>query len=274
LSRKSLTNQIYRGADGRESVYDLAIPENWNNKLVVFIHGYMGYKDWGCWNLVQDFFTNQHFGFLKYNVSHNGGTVQNPIDFPDLDAFRKNSYPKELFDLDAVLRLVKEQFQEFPEIQLIGHSRGGGIALLQSTNPLVSKISTWAGISYIKERSPSGKEREEWKRTGIYYRENGRTKQQMPHDYSQFEEILDHEERMNIAVYCRQSIIPTLVIHGDDDTSVNIREGQSISSWLNVELSIIEGANHTFGASQPWLDEKLPSHLQQVCEKTIHFFNQ
>ena len=233
----------------------------------------MGYKDWGCWNLVQDFFTNQHFGFLKYNVSHNGGTVDNPIDFPDLDAFRKNSYPKELFDLNAILELVQEQFTELPKIYLIGHSRGGGIALLQSTNPLITKIASWAGISNIKERSPSGKEREEWKRTGVYYRENGRTKQQMPHDYSQFEELIKNEERMNIEAYCRQSIIPTLIIHGNSDTSVNISEGQSISSWLNEELQIIPGANHTFDSSQPWNEKQLPEKLKMVCEKTLDFFN-
>ena len=232
----------------------------------------MGYKDWGCWNLVQDFFTEQDFGFLKYNVSHNGGTVQNPIDFPDLNAFRKNSYAREVFDLDAILNLVQDQFEVLPEICLIGHSRGGGIALLQATNPLITKIASWAGISHIKERFPTGKELEEWKNNGVYYRENGRTKQQMPHDYSQFEEFIANEDHMNIEHYCKNSTVPVIVIHGDDDTSVHVSEGQSIATWLNVDLIRIAGANHTFDSSQPWTDEKLPNHLQIVCEKTIHFF--
>ena len=75
------TNAVYTGASNRKSLYDLCIPENWNNKIIIFIHGYMGYKDWGCWNLVSDFFTNEKYGFLKYNVSHNGGTIEKPIDF-------------------------------------------------------------------------------------------------------------------------------------------------------------------------------------------------
>jgi len=252
----------------------LTIPENWNKKLIVFIHGYMGYKDWGCWNLVQDFFTNQHFGFLKYNVSHNGGTIQNPIDFNDLDAFRKNSYPKELFDLNAILQLVQRQFEELPKIYLIGHSRGGGISLLQSTNPQITRIATWAGISHIKERFPLGERLEKWKQNGVYFHENGRTKQQMPHDYSQYEEFMKNEEKLDIEFYCKQSTIPTIVIHGNEDTSVSIKEGEAIANWLNVDLNIIKGANHTFGSSQPWTYDKLPEHLQVVCEKTIHFFNQ
>lgn len=232
----------------------------------------MGYKDWGCWNLVEDFFTSEDFGFLKYNVSHNGGTVENPIDFPDLETFRKNSYIRELNDLDAILTLIRSKFEQIPEIFLIGHSRGVGIALLHSTNPHIKKIATWAGISYIKERSPSGKAHEEWKQNGVYYRENGRTKQQMPHDYSQFEEFLEHEERLNIQYYCENSTTPTLVLHGEQDSSVPMDEGHSIAAWLNVDLKIIQGANHTFGSSQPWQGSSLPVALQTVCEKTLRFF--
>jgi hypothetical protein len=95
----NLKNQIYTGTDGRQSLIDLTIPENFNNQLMIFIHGYMGYKDWGCWNLVEKYFTDLGFGFCKCNVSHNGGTIENPIDFPDLEAFGQNNYSKELFDL-------------------------------------------------------------------------------------------------------------------------------------------------------------------------------
>ena len=93
-----LNNEIYTGAKGRESLFDLTVPTNWNNKLIIFLHGYMGYKDWGCWNLVQAYFNNYEYGFLKYNVSHNGGTVENPIDFSDLEAFSENTYMNEIRD--------------------------------------------------------------------------------------------------------------------------------------------------------------------------------
>jgi len=234
----------------------------------------MGYKDWGCWNLVHDFFTQNDFGFVKYNVSHNGGTTSNPIDFPDLEAFRKNSYSKELHDLDSIIEISLEKFNSASEIYLIGHSRGGGIALLQSANPKISKIVTWAGISHIKERFPQGEKLVEWKKNGTYYIENGRTKQQMPHDYSQYEEFLNNEERLNIEYFCKNSACPTLVIHGDNDTSVPLIEGQFISSWLNTSLTIIEGANHTFGSVQPWNELELPAPLKIACEKTLSFFTE
>lgn len=269
----TLKNHIYFGADGRESVYDLSFPDNWNNKLVVFIHGYMGYKDWGCWNLVQDFFTNNNFSFLKYNVSHNGGTIENPIDFDDLEAFQHNSYIKERKDLEAIMNLIDDQFKNRPSIYLIGHSRGGGIALLQSTNPKIEKIATWAAISTIKDRFPKGEKLAEWKEKGVYYHENSRTKQQMPHDYSQYESFLANEEKLDIESTCKKSSVPTIAIHGDDDTSVNIEEGKQICNWLNQDLIIVPNTNHTFGSSQPWNSTEMPTALEKVCEITLDFFN-
>ena len=62
----------------------------------------MGYKDWGCWNLVEQFFIENNYAFLKYNVSHNGGTIENPIDFDDLNAFSENNYSKEIEDFEAI----------------------------------------------------------------------------------------------------------------------------------------------------------------------------
>lgn len=270
--QSSTTNVEYTGASDRKSLYDLSIPESWNNKLIIFIHGYMGYKDWGCWNLVSDFFTNENYGFLKYNVSHNGGTIENAIDFPDLDAFSNNSYTKETLDLEAILDLVQNKFQSNPEIYLIGHSRGGGIALLQSTNSLIDKISTWAAISSIANRFPKGKELESWKNNGIYTKENGRTKQLMPHSYSQYKDFLDNEEKLTIEFSCNESNTPTLVVHGDDDQSVKIEEGNKIANWLNTPLIPIAGAQHTFGSKQPWFEKKLPEELLVVCKLTLQFF--
>ena len=87
----NLKNSIYYGSDGRASLFDLEIPSSWNNELIIFCHGFMGFKDWGAWNLVQTFFVNQGFGFAKLNLSHNGGTVTEGFDFPDEEAFAKNT---------------------------------------------------------------------------------------------------------------------------------------------------------------------------------------
>ena len=58
-----IKNTVYTGSKKRESLYDLTIPEKFNGDLILFIHGYMGFKDWGAWNLMEQAFVNQDFGF-------------------------------------------------------------------------------------------------------------------------------------------------------------------------------------------------------------------
>lgn len=265
-------NQIYIGSNDRKSLVDLTIPTSFNGKLIVFIHGYMGYKDWGCWHLVEKFYTDLGFGFCKYNVSHNGGTIDNPIDFSDLKAFGENNYSKELNDLQQVLNWLEIQLTTLPDIYLIGHSRGGGIALLTAFDPRVKKIATWATICDIEKRFPEGKQLQVWKTQGIRYVENGRTLQKMPNNYSQYEDFQTNKDKLNIEKACLHSTKTTFVVHGDQDTSVEIEEGRHIAIWLKTRLFEIEDANHTFGATQPWLDPDMPEHLMKVCEITCGFF--
>ncbi|MDX2362659.1 MAG: prolyl oligopeptidase family serine peptidase [Crocinitomicaceae bacterium] len=267
-------NNIFQGAEGKQSLYDIVVPDEWNNKLIIFLHGYMGYKDWGCWNLVSDYFTEENYGFLKYNVSHNGGTLENPIDFSDLESFSRNTYAFEIQDFEAILEEVERAFNGSPDIYIIGHSRGGALSLLQSSNGHVKKIVSWAGVATLHDRFPKGKELESWATDGLLFRKNGRTNQQMPHHYSQYKSFLHYEDRLNIKKYCLNSDTPTLVVHGDKDASVDINEGKLIAQWLNTDLVTIEGAAHTFGSSQPWKESSLPKELQLTCQKTLDFFQE
>lgn len=269
---KELKNQIYIGSNGRESLVDLTIPDQFNGKLIVFAHGFMGYKDWGCWNLVSDFFVSLGYGFCKYNATHNGGTVDQPLDFPDLDAFAHNSYSKELHDLHCVLNWLETHFDKLPEIYLIGHSRAGGIALLSAKDKRINRIVTWSAISDIAKRFPEGKQLEVWKTQGTKYTLNSRTGQKMPQLYEQYEDFIAHQDELNIEKACKESTTPTMVIHGDLDTSVDIEESRQIATWLKTRLFEIEEANHTYGATQPWESDEMPEHLQKVCVITHGFF--
>lgn len=271
--RTKLVNEIYFGADGRESLYDLEVPANWNQQILIFMHGYMGYKDWGCWNLMQDFFVQHGFAFLKYNVSHNGCSIGNPKEFTDLHAFAKNSYWKENADFESIISLVHNKFPN-GKITVIGHSRGGGMALLQSQHPYVQQIVSLAGIASIEERFPKDKALKKWKEDGFYLRKNGRTNQQMPVDYSQYESYLKHKDRLNIEKLCRLNTKPSLVIHGERDTSVTLDNGERICSWLATKLISIPEANHTFGSSEPWKKESMSTELQLACEIILGFLIQ
>lgn len=264
-------NHTFIGASNRSSLIDLVIPEDFNGKMILFIHGFMGYKDWGAWNLMQDFFTNKGFGFCKYNVSHNGTTIENPTEFIDLTAFANNSYSNELADLKGALNWLETQMDDLPKIYLVGHSRGGGIALLGSKDERVYRVVTLAAIASIEKRFPEGKQLKVWETQGTKYTVNGRTNQKMPQLYSQYEDFICNKETLDIQKACETSTKRTLVIHGDADTSVDIEEGHEIAQWLKTRLFEIELADHTFGANEPWESTELPEHLEKVCELIIGF---
>src|SRR5690606_9945593 len=96
--------------------------------LVIFCHGYKGFKDWGAWDVVAEAFAKADLFFVKFNFSHNGGTMNQPIDFPDLEAFAENNYSKELEDLDDLIKFLQSTSNPFQaeinpnQLIIIGHS--------------------------------------------------------------------------------------------------------------------------------------------------------
>ncbi|PHS66877.1 MAG: alpha/beta hydrolase [Flavobacterium sp.] len=274
--------QLHR-KDKKTIVYDVSyLPDGKAKPIVIFCHGYKGYKDWGAWKLVADKFASEGFFFLKFNFSHNGGTVDNPIDFPDLEAFSENNLSKELDDLEDIINLVSTSNSFKDEIDseiisLIAHSRGGGIILIKSSeNKKVKNVITWAGVSDYKERFLIKSEYfKTWEKKGITYIENSRTKQQMPHKFQFYKDFEANEERLTIKRAIKNIKVPILIVQGSDDPTVLEPEGRQLHKWnLNSKLLIIENGDHSFGTKHPWEENKLPNDLQKVVEKSISFLKE
>jgi acetyl esterase/lipase len=75
----------------------------------------------------------------------------------------------------------KEDLQvDFNNLNLIGHSRGGPIALLKTIeDSRVKKVITWAGVFEMKKYTELAPEKE-WKEKGFVAVKNGRTNQEYP----------------------------------------------------------------------------------------------
>lgn len=262
----------YTGANGRKSLYEITTrPEH--QELVVFVHGFMGFMDWGAWHLVGDFFTNAGFDFCRFNLSHNGGTPTEPIDFPDTKAFGYNTYSKELFDISSVLNQLESRHRTYQKIHLIGHSRGGGMAILaaqqwQQVSPL-GQICTWAAICVIARRFPKDDELEQWKETGFRYIKNGRTLQDLPQAYELYTDFESNKVHLDIKAAAKDIAKHLHIFHGDQDASVPISEAYELQEASGAEVSEIKGADHVFGAVHPWKKASLPPLLELLCQKTL-----
>ena len=253
-----IKNHIINRAVKKSILLDYFIPSQSSNPpIIIFAHGYKGFKDWGAWNLMAQACANAGFCFVKFNFSHNGGTMHNPIDFPDLVAFGNNNYSKEVNDLNDVIDWTQvhlKQIANINQVYLVGHSRAGGIVnLCASQNKLIKKVITLASVSDYESRFPKDELLHKWKENGVYYVKNGRTQQEMPHYYQFFEDFQQNKNLLNIKNALQQLTIPHLIIHGKEDKAVSIKEAHELKKWNPLaSLNIMPDTNHTFGAHHPW----------------------
>lgn len=272
-------NIIIPGKHKKPILTDVFYLENNKPKpIIIFCHGYKGFKDWGTWDLMAEAFAKAGFFFIKFNFSHNGGTEKQPIDFPDLEAFGNNNYTKELDDLETIMDWICSNSEykkdvDLNNINLIGHSRAGGIVTIKAEEDhRINKVISLAGVCDFGKRTASTGSIEQWKKDGVKYVLNGRTKQQMPHYYQFYEDFVANENRLTIKRAVSNLKIPYLIIHGNEDTSVLIDEAFNLHKWnAKSKFEIIDGANHVFGASHPWEKEDLPKHSKEAIQVILTF---
>jgi dipeptidyl aminopeptidase/acylaminoacyl peptidase len=274
---QQLKNILIAGSKEKPILLDCFFNQDSEAKpIVIFSHGFKGFKDWGHFNSVAEQFAEAGFVFIKFNFSHNGTTPGDPLHFSDLEAFGNNNYTIELDDLKKVIdwSLSAEALKHEVDpnkLYLLGHSRGGGITLLKAgEDQRVKKVVTWAAVSDLmrnKQRTI-----ETWKRDGVVYAKNARTKQSMPLYYQFYENQVANKERLNIHHALKRFEIPLLVIHGTSDEAVPFHDAEDIvKSAKHGRLVKLEGADHTFGVKHPF-EGHLNEQAKEVLEKTILFF--
>ena len=276
-----IKNTLIKGTHDKPILCDLFFKKNKQPKpIVIFCHGYKGFKDWGAWNLVADEFAKNNLFFVKFNFSHNGGTVEQQIDFPDLEAFSENNYSIELDDLESVINfsITNANFEkeiDKKNITLIGHSRGGGIVSLKSSkHKKITRLITWSGISdidycFAKDIKIS---LEQWEEEGVAYNINSRTLQKMPHKYQFYANYLANKEELNIQKAVQKIEIPHLIIHGTFDKDILPEAAKNLYKWSeNSKLILINNMGHALGNKQPWLAKKMPKDLKKVVKESIQF---
>ena len=201
--------------------------------------------------------------------------MENPIDFPDLDAFGKNTYSQEVMDVGRVIDHLSIEFSDvinIDKISIIGHSRGGGIVLLRAAQDTrIKTVITWAGVSDFKSRFPDKDNLKVWRKEGVRYILNGRTKQKMPHYYSFYEDFINNEANLTIQKAVSSLKIPQLIIHGSEDEAVSIDEGLLLKKWNPLAKFIELKTNHTFETKHPWTQKNISQSLYSIVKDTIYF---
>lgn len=221
---------------------------------VVVLHGFKGFKDWGMFPPFSERLARAGFTAVTPNLSGSGVDDHGEFVYPE--RFGHNTFSTELEDLR---RVVDALFQGElgvpppPALGLMGHSRGGGIAILQTArDPRVRGLVTWAAISTIERWPPE--ERAAWRKAGVNQTKNMRTGQVLPLYTGILDEIEARPTALDIQSAAGRITVPWLLAHGTADESVPLREGLALeaSSASRARLLRIEGGGHTFGAVHPW----------------------
>lgn len=266
----------YTGAEGKSAGYDIQYTPNQKRPLIVFCHGFNGFKDWGAFNLMANYFLQRGFQFVKLNFSHNGTSPMHPLDFVDLEAFGANNFEKELEDIGALLvHLKKESFADcvdFEKVFLIGHSKGGATALAYTlSHPEIVSCATLAAV--LDPVARYGKLNDKlWKENGVKFVLNGRTNQKMPLYYQLAENTQKIKDKLDLRNLLKEDKRKFLFLHGAKDEAVPVSEINLVKNLPNCTVSIIEDANHVFGASHPYTSADLPDDLQKALSQIAKFF--
>lgn len=278
-----LHNILLEGKHGRPILTDVFYRQTGAAKpVVIFSHGFKGFKDWGGWKDVARRFADAGFIFVLFNFSHNGTTLDKPEEFADLEAFGNNNYSIELDDLGVVIDWimgsdspVPEQEKDTRNLFLTGHSRGGGITILKANeDPRISGIATWAGVCSYHRHISQGNTIDLWREKGVVYIANSRTQQQMPLYFQLYENTVQNIDRLNIEQATKNLNCPMLIVHGTTDPVVLYEEAELLHQWHpKSQLLSIPNANHVFGMRHPWENAELPTDTKTMADETIKFFN-
>ncbi len=243
--------------------------------IVIFCHGFKGFKDWGGFPELADYFAQRGLAFISFNFSH-GGIGEDPMQLTELGLFKANTYARELEDLKLLVnhlrsgQLANGERLDTEHIFLVGHSRGGVAALCAA-----AEISGVAGVVTLASISRLGRIDAElearWRAAGEFLVINARTKQQLPLGLPLLEEILAEPNRIEAAV--RALRVPLLVIHGDQDAAVSVLAAHDLKSWFpSATLEILPGADHTFGVKHPFLGTT--PEFEQIKSRMLEFFSE
>ena len=242
---------------------------------LILVHGFKGFKDWGFFPYSAERFAKCGYFVITFNFSHNG-IKGNDFNVFDIDSFAKNTVSLEISELVQVINAYKNGYFSnniYGKIGLVGHSRGGGVAILSSLVDKVDGYVVWASV--VRFDRYTERQKAEWRKQGFFEVLNSRTNQMMRMDVDLLDDIESNKTcSLNIENAARNLCRPMLLIHGTEDLTVPIIEGEQIYNWSDKSITDFEripACGHTFDIVHPF--EGSNKKFELVLVKTQEIFN-
>lgn len=251
---------------------------------VFLLHGFKGFMDWGFFPHVARTLAERGFAVVCFNTS-GSGVGEDPLVMSEVEAFAKNTTTREIEDLERVRRAAHSgklgATLDPLRAGLLGHSRGGGVALLHAARHAGRDgwrgwraLATWAAIDDVDRFDDATKAA--WRARGHILIPNARTGQEHRIDVDALDDVERNRDALDILAACRRIEAPTLLVHGEDDATVPVTAQERIAAALRPGLwqaIRIPGAGHTFGVVHPFAGET-PEYRRALDLTVGHFLTQ
>lgn len=274
MATPTLTHHVLPGSLGDILVDVRTSTRSLPQPAVLLLHGFKGFKDYAFLPVYAERLARA--GFTAVTITVSGAGVDADGNFTRLERFARNGYTRELDDLVAVAdALIGGELGTAPpsSIGVVGHSKGGGMALLlaREVGP-INAVVTWNSIGRMRRHSDA--EIEAWRKHGRIFIAHQRLDIKLPMDFEIVEDFLQHQQaRLDLAGAVSTLGRPWLQLHATTDETVAFAEARELadSAGAEHELVAIEGATHTWGTRHPWNGSS--PHADEVFSLTTAFLS-
>jgi dipeptidyl aminopeptidase/acylaminoacyl peptidase len=245
--------------------------------VIIVCHGFKAFKDWGPFPAIGRFFAEAGFVSIVFNFSHNG-IGKDFLKFSEQKKFSINSFKIELEDVETILTAVASDELNCPVINqsmigIVGHSRGGGIAIIKAhEDGRIKAVAGWSTVAYFNRYTDG--QRKRWREKGFIDLPSVNPLSNFQLSTALLDDMEQHKDRLNILRAVEQLHKPLLLIHGTADLPVPFEEGKNlydISDRTMTEFIVLEGVGHMYGARHPYKRES-PTMIR-VLELTSSWFH-
>ena len=243
---------------------------------VVICHGFKGFKDWGFFPPLADRLARGGVTAVSFNFS-SSGVGPDGDRFSEPERFGHGTFGNDLRDLETVAKaLGSGALAGVPSppsrVGLFGHSRGGGIAVLHAAaHGGVQALVTWSAIASAWRWGPETIK--QWRAERKLDVTNQRTGEVLPLYVDALDEIEgDADGRLDIEAAAHRLRVPWLIVHGEADETVSVREAQQLhkANDERPELLLVRRGSHTFGVRHPWAGST--PELEVAIDATVGWF--
>ncbi len=238
---------------------DLLSPDALSAGVIVCIHGFKGFKDWGFWPHVAKRLREAGYGVARFNFSHSG-IGADPETLSETGLFESGTYTHEVEDLREVLthlsqgRLPGSEGLDASRVGLLAHSRGSvsALALAASGELPVRSAALWNPVSSVLWWDEQTRRR--WREIGFWESVNTRTGQVFRMKTALLDDAEQNRDRLHPAVNAGRLRVPLLAVVAAQDETVPPSAGARLAAAAG-QFGFVEeiaATGHTFGASHPF----------------------